>query len=80
LKTVAQSLSTRNVLRVAKHLKQNTSNYHLQLRDQLIRQTSAPFLPRLVQDAFYEALNKSGLEDNQPAISSDINWKQTVMN
>jgi hypothetical protein len=79
LKTVAQSLSTRNVLRIAKHLKQNSSNYQIQLRDQLIRQTSAPFLPRLVQDAFYEALNKSGLEGNvQTTISSNINWKQSL--
>ncbi|CAF3863180.1 unnamed protein product [Adineta steineri] len=78
LKTVARSLSTRNVLRIAKHLKDNSSNYHTQLRDQLIRQTSAPFLPRLVQDAFYEALNKSGLEKNQETISSTINWKQST--
>ncbi|CAF3738770.1 unnamed protein product [Rotaria sordida] len=80
LKTVAQSLSTRNVLRIAKHLKFNTSNYHIQLRDQLIRQTSAPFLPRLVQDAFYEALNKSGLEVNEQTISLNINWKESIMN
>jgi MoxR-like ATPase len=80
LKTVARSLSTRNVLRIAKHLKQNSSNYQVQLRDQLIRQTSAPFLPRLVQDAFYEALNKSGLEGNQTMISPNINWKQSMMN
>jgi MoxR-like ATPase len=80
LKTVARSLSTRNVLRIAKHLKANSSNYHIQLRDQLIRQTSAPFLPRLVQDAFYQALHKSGLEDNQPMISSKINWKQSLRN
>ena len=68
LKTVARSLSTQNVLRIAKHL---------QLRYQLVRQTSAPFLPRLVQDAFYEALNKSGLEDNQPLTSSAIDWKES---
>ncbi|CAF3396834.1 unnamed protein product [Rotaria sp. Silwood1] len=80
LKTVAQSLSTRNVLRIAKHLKESTSNYHSQLRDQLIRQTSAPFLPRLVQDAFYEALNKSGLEVNEQTITSTINWKESSMN
>lgn len=80
LKTVAQSLSTRNVLRIAKHLERNTSSYQSQLRDQLIRQTSAPFLPRLVQDAFYEALNKSGLEDTQQTIPMNINWKQSVMN
>lgn len=80
LKTVARSLSTRNVLRIAKHLKSNPSNYQMLLRDQLVRQTSAPFLPRLVQDAFYEALNKSGLEDNQPLTSpSTIDWKESRM-
>jgi hypothetical protein len=78
LKTVARSLSTRNVLRIAKHLKQNSSNYQIQLRDQLIRQTSAPFLPRLVQDAFYQALNKSGLEGNTQTVSPNINWKQSM--
>lgn len=77
LKTVARSLSTRNVLRIAKHLKSHSSNYQMQLRDQLVRQTSAPFLPRLVQDAFYEALNKSGLEGDQPLTSSKINWKES---
>lgn len=77
LKTVARSLSTRNVLRIAKHLKSNPSNYQMQLRDQLVRQTSAPFLPRLVQDAFYEALNKSGLEGDQPLTSSKIDWKES---
>jgi len=80
LKTVARSLSTRNVLRIAKHFKEHSSNYHIQLRDQLIRQTSAPFLPRLVQDAFYEALHKSGLDANEQRISSNINWKQSTMN
>ena len=80
LKTIAQSLSTRNVLRIAKHLKDNTTSYRIQLRDQLIRQTSAPFLPRLVQDTFYEALNKSGLEANEQTITSNINWKQSAMN
>ncbi|CAF0785254.1 unnamed protein product [Adineta ricciae] len=79
LKTVARSLSTRNVLRIAKHLKDQTTNYQVPLREQLIRQTSAPFLPRLVQDAFFEALAKSGLEDNQQQmVSSEINWKQSM--
>ncbi|CAF1250925.1 unnamed protein product [Adineta steineri] len=44
----------------------------------LIYKCGAPFLPRLVQDAFYEALNKSGLEKNQETISSNINWKQST--
>ncbi|UJR36210.1 hypothetical protein I4U23_028942 [Adineta vaga] len=80
LKTVAQSLSTRNVLRIAKHLQNQTSNYQIHLREQLIRQTSAPFLPRLVQDTFYEALTKSGLEENQQINASEINWKQSINN
>ena len=79
LKTVARSLSTRNVLRIAKHLKDQTTNYQVPLREQLIRQTSAPFLPRLVQDAFFETLEKCGLKDNQQKmVSPEINWKQSM--
>jgi hypothetical protein len=80
LKTIARSLSTRNVLRIAKHFKDNPVNYRHQLRDQFIRQTSAPFLPRLAQDAFYEALNKSGLEANEKSVALHINWKESILN
>lgn len=79
LKTVARSLSTRNVLRIARHLKDSTTDYQNQLRDQLIRQTSAPFLPRLVQDAFNEALQKSGLQiEEKTTTNLTIDWKQSM--
>ena len=79
LKTVARSLSTRNVLRIAKHLQSNTDNYQSQLRDQLIRQTSAPFLPRLVQDAFYDALSKAELDAQETKSESTIDWKESMI-
>ena len=78
LKTVARSLSTRNVLRIARHLQNDKSDYRIRLREQLIRQTSAPFLPRLVQDAFYEALTKSGLEGLEEKAPMSITWKQST--
>ena len=79
LKIIARSLSTRNVLRIARHCQALADNYHGPLRDQLIRQTSAPFLPRLVQDAFYEALNKSGLPASESTATPTIDWKQSAM-
>lgn len=77
LKTVARSLSTRNVLRIARHCQDLSTRYHGPLREQLIRQTSAPFLPRLVQDAFYEALDKSDLPASESTAAPIIDWKQT---
>ncbi|CAF1089222.1 unnamed protein product, partial [Didymodactylos carnosus] len=69
LKMVSRSLSTRNVIRIAKHLKYYTSESD-HLYELMMKSTCAQFLPRLVYEAFIDTLNKAGIKESVSELSS----------